>query len=216
MLKRTAEYEVGEVLVCRKYLVSKSGRCNVNFEYTIDAVSGSTVTISEGGNTLELNKELIRKHFIHSYCRTCHSFQGSSISDKITIFDWKFFFVNRKWLYTAVTRATELSNVVFFDGPTEELDEVVLDRYLDRKVENYRKQDRNHHREVTDNFVTKEWLKGQFGKVCQDCGDCLRFDILGGRVESNLTADRIDNDECHHLNNIVPLCVSCNQRKSCW
>ena len=216
MLKKTSEYEVGEVLVCRKYLKSTSRRCNVNFEYTIDAVSGSTVTISEGGNTLELNKELIRKHFIHSYCRTCHSFQGSSISDKITIFDWKFFFVNRKWLYTAVTRATELSNVVFFDGPTEELDEVVLDRYLDRKVENYRKQDLNHHREVTDNFVTKEWLKGQFGKVCQDCGDCLRFDILGGRVESNLTADRIDNDECHHLNNIVPLCVSCNQRKSCW
>ena len=50
--------------------------------------------------------------------------------------------MNRKWLYTAVTRATELSNVVFFDGPTEELDEVVLDRYLDRKVENYRKQGR--------------------------------------------------------------------------
>ena len=153
MLKRTAEYEVGEVLVCRKYLKSTSRRCNVNFEYTIDAVSGSTVTISEGGNKAgELNIELIRKHFIHSYCRTCHSFQGSSISDKITIFDWKFFFVNRKWLYTAVTRATELSNVVFFDGPTEELDEVVLDRYLDRKVENYRKQDLIHHREVTDNF----------------------------------------------------------------
>ena len=55
MLKRTAEYEVGEVLVCRKYLKSKSGRCNVNFEYTIDGVSGGTVTISEGGNTLELN-----------------------------------------------------------------------------------------------------------------------------------------------------------------
>ena len=96
MLKKTSEYEVAEVLVCREYLKSTSRRCNVNFEYTIDAVSGSTVTISEGGNTLELNKELIRKHFIHSYCRTCHSFQGSSISDKITIFDWKFFFVNRK------------------------------------------------------------------------------------------------------------------------
>jgi hypothetical protein len=26
----------------------------------------------------------------------------------------------------------------------------------------------------------------------------------------------VDNDECHHLNNIVPLCVTCNQRKSCW
>ena len=124
--------------------------------------------------------------------------------------------MNRKWIYTAVTRATELRNVSFFDGQSEDYDEEALDKYLARKVENYRKQDLDHDRPLTDNFVTPAWLKSQFGKVCQDCGDCLRFDIRGGRVESNLTADRLDNDECHHLNNIVPLCVTCNQRKSCW
>ena len=61
-----------------------------------------------GTHSFELDRDVIKKHFIHSYCRTCHSFQGSSIDEKITIFDWKFFFVNRKWIYTAVTRATEL------------------------------------------------------------------------------------------------------------
>jgi ATP-dependent exoDNAse (exonuclease V) alpha subunit len=55
-----------------------------------------------------------QKHFIHSYCRTCHSFQGSSINRTITVFDWRFFFVNRKWIYTAVTRAMELNGVFFF------------------------------------------------------------------------------------------------------
>ena len=66
---------------------------------------------------LELKLEVINKHFIHSYCRTCHSFQGSSIDGKITIFDWMFFFVNRKWIYTAVARATELKNVFVLAEP---------------------------------------------------------------------------------------------------
>ncbi len=116
--------------------------------------------------------------------------------------------MNRKWIYTAVTRATELKNVVFFNGASEELDEVTLNNYLTKKVENYEKQDLNHGRGITDDFVTPSWLKSQFGKVCSDCGDCFRFDIKNGRVESNLTADRVDNSECHHLNNIVPLCCS--------
>ena len=132
-------------------------------------------------------------------------------------------FANRKWIYTAVTRATELQNVFFFspgvhadDAPASDYDEGVLDKHLNKKVENYRKQDLQRNRLVTDNFITPAWLKAQFGKVCHDCGDCFRFDLKDGRVESNLSADRVDNDERHRLNNIVPLCVSCNQRKSLW
>jgi hypothetical protein len=206
-------------LVCRKYLKISSGlKCSVNFEFTIEEVKENSLTIKELGSTktLDLKLDLIKKHFIHSYCRTCHSFQGSSIEGEITIFDWKFFFVNRKWIYTAVTRATELKNVFFFAGPASEYDETVLDAYLAKKVEAYRKQDLQHGRPVTENFITPAWLKDQFGKVCHDCGDCFRFDIKGKAVESNLSADRVDNSECHHLNNIVPLCVTCNQRKSCW
>ena len=105
---------------------------------------------------------------------------------------------------------------MFFDGSNEDFDEAILDKYLSRKVDNYRKQDVEHKRPLVGNFITEAWLEAQFGKVCHDCGDCLRFDIVDGRVESNLTADRVDNSESHHLNNVVPLCVSCNQRKSCW
>jgi hypothetical protein len=218
MLKKTSDFEVGEVLVCRKYLKLKGGKCSVNFEYSVKAIRGDTITIVDldGYKAFDLNRDLIKKHFIHSYCRTCHSFQGSSIDDKITVFDWSFFFVNRKWIYTAVTRATELKNVVFFNGSTDEFDEAILDKYLEKKVQNYKKQDYQHQRTITDNYVTADWLKAQFGKTCQDCGDCLRFDVKDGKVESNLSADRCDNSEGHHLNNIVPLCVACNQRKSCW
>ena len=66
-------------------------------------------------NAMTLPIHLIKKNFVHNYCRTCHSFQGSSIDEAITIFDHKFAYVNRKWLYTAITRATKLKQVYFYD-----------------------------------------------------------------------------------------------------
>ncbi len=145
-------------------------------------------------------------------------FQGSPIDGKITIFDWNFFFVSRKWVYTAVTRGTDLRDVFSFDPEESSADygETVLDNYLAKKVENYRKQVLQHDRPLTDNFITPAWLKAQRGKVCHDCGDCFRFDIKGKAVESNLSADRVDNGECHQLKNVVPQRVTCNQRKGCW
>jgi len=225
MMKKTSEYEVGETLVCRKYLKQKGAKLNVNFEYKIKAIDGSTFTVEdESTNTsYTLKKEDVKAHFIHSYCRTCHSYQGSSINDEITIFDSKFHYVSRKWLYTAVTRATELSKVWFYNGYQEKHngEKAALKRYLDLKVDNYKKQDLRAKREVTENFITSEWLNEQFGKTCPGCGDCFRFDFVHGLanfpiVHSNLSADRIDCSEGHHLGNIVPSCVTCNQRKSCW
>jgi hypothetical protein len=145
MLNKTYEYEVGEVLVCRKYLKGKFGKCSANFEYVVKSTKDESIVLKDlhGSHSFELSRDLIKKHFIHSYCRTCHSFQGSSIDGKITIFDWKFVFVNRKWIYTAVTRATELKNVFFFAGPSEEHNETVLDKYLAKKAENYKNKTSN-------------------------------------------------------------------------
>ena len=142
MLKKKGDYEVGEVLVCRKYLKGKLGKCSVNFEYSVKKVNDGSVVLKEirGNTSFEQNLDVVKRHFIHSYCRTCHSFQGSSISDKITVLDWRFFWASRKWIYTAVTRATELKNVVFYD-PKEasaDYDEELLNKYLDKKVQNYK------------------------------------------------------------------------------
>ena len=63
-------------------------------------------------------------------------------------------------------------------------DEEVLDKYLDKQVLNYKKQDSQHGRTITDNYITADWLKGPLGKVCCDCGDCLRFDIKDDRAEN--------------------------------
>jgi hypothetical protein len=217
---------VGEKLVCRKYLKLRDVKFNVNFEYTIKSVGANYVLEDESiGAKYNLPSALVDKHFIPSYCRTCHSFQGSSIDDEITIFDSDFWFVTRKWVYTAVTRATDLNKVQFYMRPprnelavhgTPDGEQLVLCKFLDLKVHNYMMQDKKAGREITDNYVTTRWLKAQYGKTCPNCGDAFRFEFTDGTVESNLTADRIDCSECHHMNNVVPMCVSCNQKKSCW
>jgi hypothetical protein len=214
---------VGEKLVCRKYLKLKDVKFNVNFEYTIKSIGVNLVLEDESvGVKFSLPSNLVEKHFIPSYCRTCHSFQGSSIDDEITIFDSDFWFVTRKWVYTAVTRATDLKKVKFYIGSkfSNMMEEHrVLQKYLSLKIFNYQKQDEKAGRKPgrLEEPITTTWLREQFGKTCPDCGDCFRFEVgKDGKVESNLTADRIDCSECHHLKNIVPLCVSCNQKKSCW
>ena len=139
--------------------------------------------------------EIIRSHFIHNYCRTCHSCQGSSIDDKITIYDWKHHFVSRKWLYTCCTRATDLNNVYLIDYDTEEEDEKDLMNYLQKKVDRYKQQDKKAKRQIDpSNFISKEWLRSCLGKCCQNCGESLICSkTSNGKVESNLSAQRLSN-----------------------
>jgi len=220
MQKKKDDYEVGEFVVCRKFVKVKKIKLHVNFTYEIDEINGDEVTLYDGLDTaVTVDKELLNKYFVHAYCRTCHSFQGSSINDKISIFDWRFKHVGRKWIYTAVTRATELKNVYFYVGKLikdDEDEEAKLKRYLEMKVANYIAQDLQHGRDIGSNYVTTEWLKQQFGKRCSDCGDCFRYDVNGYKANSNLTADRLDCSESHHINNLVPLRCHRNQATSCW
>jgi len=93
-LNKTDEYEVGEVLICREYLKLKTiGVFNVNYKYNIIEISSDTLTIAHIKHPdvkyiVPLN--MIRNKFQFNYCATCHSIQGSTIKESITIFDWKF------------------------------------------------------------------------------------------------------------------------------
>ena len=116
-------------------------------------------------------KTTAKHNFIHGYCRTCHSYQGSSIDDNIIIFDWNFIHVNRKWIYTTVTRATELSKVIFYNGKSEDFNNTLLNKYLKDKIEGYKQQDTRANRTCNiDNYVHIKWLVKCFQKSCTNCG----------------------------------------------
>ena len=111
-LGRFDEYEVGETLICRNYFtINGKFTFHVNYEYKIKKVQVESLTLD---NDICISIKDVRANFIHNYCKTCHSFQGSTIDKKITIFDWRFIHVDRRWIYTAVTRSTKLDNVSFY------------------------------------------------------------------------------------------------------
>lgn len=117
LLGKTTEYEIGEKLICREYFKSLKTTYNVNYEYEIVDTCDKYLTIKEVHSNEETTVPLstIRSKFIFNYCATCHSLQGSSISGPVTIFDWNHYFVDKKWLWTAITRATNLDDLYFYD-----------------------------------------------------------------------------------------------------
>ena len=114
--KKRGEYQCGEVLICRQWVrFQKHYTFNVNYEYMTMSVDKGSITLRYDERIhLQIAIQMVRDNFIHNYCKTCHSFQGSSIDGDMMTFDWKFKHVDRKWVCTACTRATNMAKVLFY------------------------------------------------------------------------------------------------------
>ncbi|MFM7981118.1 MAG: hypothetical protein ACKPKO_17550, partial [Candidatus Fonsibacter sp.] len=110
-------------------------------------------------------------------------------------------YVSRKWLYTAVTKATYLNQVSFYDYDESAKKEKEMIQDFARKVDNYKMQDKANRPIDDANFRTKEWLVSCVGKSCGSCGACLTYNRSHGRIDCNLTAPRVCTNEARHLGN---------------
>ena len=95
---------------------SQSMKFNVKYEYVINQVNDTELIITDQSinESYTVPIKSIKANFIHGYCRTCHSLQGSSISREITICVRELFYTSRKWIYTVVARATDLKTKYMF------------------------------------------------------------------------------------------------------
>ena len=92
----------------------------------------------------------------------------------------------------------------------------LLKKCVKDKIEGYKQQDTKANRNFNlDNYIHIIWLVKCFQKSCTSCGTSFEA-FLGsiGNSRCNLTANRIDNDLSHELDNIEPMCVSCNSKLS--
>ena len=218
MENRTNEYELGERLICREYTTFDSHVFNVNFQYDIVKILDGQLLLKnvKDGKLHPLPLDKIRSSFIFASCCTAHSAQGCSIDSEITIFDYNHFLVKNypEWLWTAITRTRELSKVKFFkysSDTSDDFNQKLIMSYFNRKIEGYKLQDRKGKRMIPkEGYVNAEWFLKNITNSCNYCGCGFSLDINRGGIRSNLTCQRVNNEEAHTLDNIVPYCRICN------
>ena len=170
------EFEIGETLICREYFkINIKDAMYVNYEYEIIKMTDKIITLQDIASDKQYEVKIadIRKKFIYSYCSTCHSAQGQTLDQTITIYDWRFPLISAEWLWTAITRATSLDNVYFYEYAEDEFNKDLITSHFKRKVENYKEQDLLHQKTqqlrngVADLFRTNDKIpKDILKKVC--------------------------------------------------
>lgn len=217
------KYWPGLELVCKEHYKKDGIRMFVNYTYEITFVNESRFSIKDvvEDKTFTFPIDLL-SFFQLSYANTCHSVQGLSIDGPITIFDVNVPHVDRYYIWTAITRATDLSNVTIYQHSQAEiksLETSKLKQYFQLKVEGYKNQDKNSFRSYNPKkYITPEWINDMFYDLtvqsCIVCHTPYETYIENGKVHSNLTVDRIDSSIAHTKNNCRLLCCQCNRTKS--
>ena len=125
-------YYKGLDLVCKKFYKIKNIRLYTNYTYILKDITNRKFTVVEPVDEVEikLDLNLLKKHFKLPYCSTVHSVQGLSIDEEICIFDCNTPYVDRNFIYTAVTRARELKNVTYFHHSDNEIKRLEESRKL--------------------------------------------------------------------------------------
>ncbi len=210
-------------LTCKKRYKEKGKKLFVNYTYKLDSLTKSTFKVTdvvEGTYCILPIAKL--DDFSLPYANTCHSVQGLSIDKPMTIFDVNTPYVDRFFVWTALTRATDFNNVTIFEHPKTEISSLYkskVKQYFDQKVESYKKQDkiagRKWDKEV-DDYVDADWFNDEYFKLqvksCIACRIPYEPPLIDcyGIVHSNITADRINNKLPHTQINCRLLCKQCN------
>ena len=212
----------GLVLQCKKFYKNKAGfKTYTNNLYTVEGIGKfiKIVDIADSTNVFSMEHGMLWKIFSLAYCNTCHSEQGCSIDDSITIFDSNTPYCNRNWLYTAITRARDLSKVTIFihsEKDVRALEHSKFKQYINNKIDGYVEQDKRAGRAITDDYVNWNWFEKEWelNQTCLHCNCNFEFSVNKDKeITSNLTFDRIDDELCHSKDNLVLSCWHCNCSK---
>jgi len=203
-------------------------RLYINYVYKIvEKHNNYYLLIDYLNNCFIIDDEIINKYYSLNYCYTCFSLQGDTIANKyITIFDINTPYINKRFIYTALTRTNNLKYIQVFEHSKNELkilNSCKIKQYLINKINKYREIDIINNRAIEeDKYISIEWiiktydniLNDKFNLYCYNCNDKYYFYNNDGVISSNISFDRINNSQAHHIDNINILCKVCNSSKS--
>ena len=196
---------------------------NTNYTYKINSFQNGLWKIKDETNniTYDITTNLLHNNFVLEYCRTIDSQQGSSINDKITIFDLNLPYVSKEHVWVAITRARSLQNIQIFIHPEKEVQSYTqarLKQYFNFKINNYKNQDKKANRDfISDDYIDEDFIFNQIKKTNNKCSYCKKdlelFIDNENNVKSDLTIDRINNKLPHIKSNCKICCLICNVNK---
>jgi len=219
------QYWDGMELVCRQHYSMKNLHMQVGYSYRIKKVYGPSLILEdilEPGIEYNVKDKIIMTHFSPPHAHTCHSFQGLTTSEKVTLFDFDSRWASSNWVWTAITRADNLDNIQLFDGIMREPSTPEILEYFEDKVEGYMRQDNAKNRTWTekDKYVNAEWIYRAWKKCRHECPECRQETLVvyynkNGTLSSNITVDRpgSPNHGPHIKGNIQIMCLPCNRVK---
>jgi len=162
---------------------------------------------------------LLDKLFKLPYANTCDSVQGCTIENEYTIFDCNTPYVDRYFIWTAITRTDDLNKVNIFIHPKKEIIKLIKSRYkqyIESKIKNYKLQDKRGGREFNkDEYIDLGWINNElmrYEKRCPICKDFFKIHFEN-EFECNITVDRINNSKPHVKSNCRLICLHCNVTK---
>ena len=205
-------YYEGLNLICRKSSRGKDYKLHVNYTYEILEIKDDIFKLTDNENEFNVERKVIDSCFRLSYARTCHSYQGLSETEPITIFDVNHFMVDIDWIYTAITRCTDLNNISIYMGKTLYDENIMeLKKQIRKMIDGHFLADFNNGRLLkNDKFVDVFWTLEQLKKG-NKCSECHKF--LDISQPECFSIDRIDNNIGHYEFNCRVICRRCNCAK---
>ena len=181
--------------------------------YDNDKVYLFTERPDENGNkeahTIEIEIQSIQKLFYLNYCTTIHKYQGTTITEPFTIWEWNHPCMSKKAKYTALSRGTCPENISIV-GEYQEED--YNDKKIKEKLNSYKLSDAE---KGFDNDLTlskvKKLIEKQHG-TCNICNCDLKF-YYEPNDRQQFSIDRIDSRIGHLCSNVQVLCWGCNSAK---
>jgi hypothetical protein len=205
-------YYQGLELICRKTISINKQKLISNNTYEILDIKNDIFKLSDGDSEFEINKNFIYKYFKLSYAKTCHSYQGLSENEPITIFDINHFMVDINWIYTAITRCTNLDNITIYLGKTPYEENIVsLRNQINNMISCHKMNDIKSNRKIEyDKYVDVDWTMNELKKG-NKCSECHKY--LDISQPECFSIDRIDNNIAHYEFNCRIICRRCNCAK---
>jgi predicted adenine nucleotide alpha hydrolase (AANH) superfamily ATPase len=147
-----------------------------------------------------------------------------SVSDGITMFDLTFWYVTREWFYTALTRATSLDRIFFWEPEVklhslQAVQESEVRAAMERRIAGHKLADAKAGRPFAEeDYVTVERVLELVREQGARCFACQTF-VVPPRAEGDgkakgvegatLSLDRINNDFPHTSDNVRIACLLC-------